>query len=71
MKYSTQKVSGIIIGIGLNTEVIGYTETVLESFLPSDDELKKMSEKQVTKWTIRNNKRMEAICTFLNNNPDL
>jgi hypothetical protein len=39
---------------------------VIESFLPDDDELEKMSEQEEAGWIIENNRRMSAICQFLN-----
>lgn len=66
MAYQTFKAHGVIISIGATTDVPGYTKTVLESFLPSDEELKAWNEKKTNKWIKSNNKRMEAICKFLN-----
>lgn len=63
-KYTTVTISGIITGIALETDVKGYTEGVLEVFLPDED----MPEKEVSKWVKENNKRMKAICKFLNEN---
>jgi len=66
--YSTVKVSGVIISIGKNTEIKGYTETILESFLPTDEELAEMDNRDIKKWTKINNIRMERVCEFLNEN---
>jgi hypothetical protein len=63
MKYTTVKISGIITQIAKETEVKGYTEGVLQCFLPDEDNMTKTEEKQ---WIEKNNKRMEAICNFLN-----
>lgn len=65
-KYITQKVSGVIIGIGEALKPEGYSKTVLESVLPSEEELDKMSERQTNAFIRKNNKMMEAICEFLN-----
>lgn len=66
--YSTVKINGVIISIGKITDIRGYTETIIEAFLPSNIELEKMKPKQINKWTVLNNRRMEAICKFLNEN---
>ena len=61
--YTTVKISGIITQIA-TTEIKGYTIGVLEVFLPE----KEMKEKEEKQWIKSNNKRMEAICKFLNEN---
>lgn len=66
MKYTTVEVSGVIISIAKTTDIPCYTETILEPMLPTDEELDKMSDNQQYKWTAENNKRMRAICDFLN-----
>lgn len=68
MKYTTVKVHGVIIAIGKTTEIEGYTESVLESVLPSDEELDAMSDEDQEAWENKNNKLMESICDFLNTN---
>ena len=65
-KYVTVTVHKVIISIAKPTDIEGYTVGVLESFLPDDEELKKMSEKEIKKWVKENNSRMKAICKFLN-----
>ncbi len=62
-KYTTVKVSGIITQIAKPTNIGGYTEGVLEVFLPDETE---MTDKQSREWINENNKRMEAICKLLN-----
>lgn len=64
MKYITQSISGIITQIAKPTKIKGYTEGVIESFLP-DEGLTPSQEKE---WIKENNKRMNAICKFLNDN---
>jgi len=63
MKYTTVTISGIHTQIARTTDVRGYTEGVMEVFLP---ETEKWSEKKTNKWIAENNKRMEAICELLN-----
>lgn len=62
-KYITVKVSGIITQIAKPTEIKGYTEGVLEVFLPDEDN---MTDKESRQWIRENNLRMEKICAFLN-----
>jgi hypothetical protein len=62
MKYTTVKVSGVVIQIATTTDIPGYTEGVLEIMLPNAE----MSEKEVDKWIKESNKRAKAICKFLN-----
>lgn len=64
-KYTTVKVSGIITQIAKTTDIKGYTEGVLEVFLPDED---KMTDKESRQWIKENNLRMEKICAFLNEN---
>lgn len=65
--YIVVKASGVAIAIGLeDTEIEGFCETVLESFLPEDNELLKWDDEKVEKFIAENNTRMEAICKFLN-----
>lgn len=61
MKYTTVMVGNIITRIAKTTDVERYTEGVLEILFPDDMSLKKERE-----WIKKNNKRMEAICKFLN-----
>jgi hypothetical protein len=65
-RYHIVLIGGIITQIATQTEVKGYTKGVIESFLPDDDELEKMSEQEEAGWIIENNRRMSAICQFLN-----
>ena len=58
MKYTTVKISGIITQIAKKTDVEGYTEGILEIFYPDEE---------AENWIEENNKRMTAICNFLNN----
>ena len=51
--------------IAKKTEIVGYTEGVIESFLPDENS---MTAKEERLWIKNNNKRMEAICKFLNDN---
>jgi hypothetical protein len=64
MKYTTVEISGIIMQVALKTDIKGYTEGVIEAFLPESG----LSEKEERAWIIKNNKRMKAICKFLNEN---
>ena len=67
-KYVTVTVSGIITQIANETDIPGYTVGVIEIFFPDDEEMKGWSKKQERDWILANNKRMEAICKFLNEN---
>jgi len=62
-KYITTKVGSIITRIAKPTEIKGYTEGVLECFLPDENS---MTDEDCDKWIIENNNRMRAICDFLN-----
>lgn len=64
-KYTIVSINSIIIQVALTTDVKGYTIGVIESMLPDENEL---TEAQAKKWTLENNKRMKAICKFLNEN---
>ncbi len=64
-KYVTVEISGIITQIAKELEP-GYTEGVIEIFFPDDDV--KLTKKQQNAWIAENNKRMKAICKFLNEN---
>ena len=66
MKYTTVEISGVITQIALKTEIEGYTEGIIEIFFP--DNIEKWSNKKSNKWIAENNKRMNAICKFLNEN---
>ena len=65
-KYTTVTISGIHTQIAMNTNTKGYSVGVMEVFLPTDEEMKGWSDKKTGKWIAENNKRMEAICNFLN-----
>jgi hypothetical protein len=67
-KYTPVKISGVVTQIARTTDTKGYTVGVIETFLPTDEELAKMTEKQQNAWVKENNKRMKAICDFLNEN---
>lgn len=67
-KYITVSISNIITQIAKKTKVNGYTEGVIEVLFPDDSELKKWTDKQREAWERGNNKRMKAICKFLNDN---
>lgn len=64
-KYVTVEVSNIIIQIAKPTDIPGYAEGIIEVFLPDET---KMTEKEQADWEKANNKRMKAICKFLNEN---
>lgn len=66
MKYTTVKVSGVIISISETTDIPGYTKTILEPLLPSDEELDKMSQKEQKDWVKKNNKLMIHVCHLMN-----
>lgn len=74
MKYITIKTAGIITQIGHQLEVkdnpgMGrYTKGIIEVFLPDDDEVDEMGKKGEKEWIRANNRRMRAICKFLNEN---
>lgn len=63
MKYTTVKVGIIITQIALKTDVEDYTEGILEIFFPYSEN---WSKKEAKQWIAENNKRMTAICNFLN-----
>lgn len=64
-KYVTRSISGIITQIAiLDKSIPGYSEGVIEAFLPEDG----LTEAQEKAWIKANNKRMTAICKFLNDN---
>jgi hypothetical protein len=63
-KYVTVEISGIVTQIAKELEP-GYTEGVIEIFFPDEGELTKKQERE---WIVENNKRMKAICKFLNEN---
>lgn len=65
VKYTTVKIGGIIARIGKITDHPGYTESILECNLPDPDVL---NQEEINQWIATNNKRMEAICQFLNEN---
>ena len=62
-KYVTTKIGEIITRIAIETEVPGYTEGIMEVFLPDHE---RWSEKKCNAWIKENNARMTAICNFLN-----
>ena len=64
-KYITSEICGIITQIALRTEIAGYTEGVIESMLPDTE---KWKEGKIQLWIKENNRRMRAICKFLNKN---
>ena len=64
-KYVTVEISGIVTQIAKKLKP-GYTEGVIEIFFPDDDV--KLTKKQQNAWIAENNKRMKAICKFLNEN---
>ncbi len=64
-KYVTVEISGIVTQIAKKLEP-GFTEGVIEIFFPDDDV--KLTKKQQNAWIAENNKRMKAICKFLNEN---
>jgi len=62
-KYVCVRFGGdVILSIGKTTDTKGYTIDVLEAVLPDYDASD--SEKQA--WLKESNKRMEAVCKFLN-----
>jgi hypothetical protein len=70
MKYVTVEISGIVTQIAKPTDIKGYTEGVMECFLPDEQQMQHWDAegKQEAKWIKENNKRMNAICKFLNDN---
>jgi len=65
MKYTTIKIGNIITQIVVKTNIKGYTEGIIEAFIPDADN---MTDEQAETWIKENNKRMNAICEFLNKN---
>ncbi len=41
MKYTTVRISGIITQVAKNTDIVGYTEGIIECFLPDEGQLTK------------------------------
>ena len=64
MKYIVVYIGAIAIQIAVEKDIRGYTEGVLEAFLPESEGWK---SNQINRWTKQNNRRMEAICEMLNN----
>ena len=56
----------VAIRIARKTDVPGYTIGVLEPFLLSYEEMNKMTELEIGKWVEDNNKLLESVCKFLN-----
>lgn len=67
-KFCTVKVSGVIICIGKTTELPGYSETVVERLLPSDEDLANWTDEEHDAWIAKNNKFMESLCKLMNEN---
>lgn len=67
-KYIVCYNCGVASRIATKTDAEGYTLGVLEPFFPSDEELLKWSRKEVREWTKTNNRRLKAVCKFLNEN---
>lgn len=67
-KYTTSKINNIITQITIKTDVKGYTVGIIESFIPDEDVMIEWSNKECDEWIKVNNKRMTAICKFLNDN---
>jgi len=68
MKYKVIYITGIATQIGHSTEIKGYTVGVFYSHIPSNEEAEAMGNKACKEWIRENNKRMRAICKFLNEN---
>jgi len=68
MKYICIKTTGVIGRIAIETDIPGYTEGILEPFFPSEEELETWNKIKQKEWIKQNNKRMRAICKFLNEN---
>lgn len=67
-KYVVGEIAGVYTQIAEKTEIEGYTKGVLEILFPDDSELAKWNNKERKEWIDCNNKRMIAICKFLNEN---
>jgi hypothetical protein len=65
-KYIIVKCGKVITRIAEATAIHGYTIGIIEPFFPSEDELKAWTKKNELEWIRTNNKRMRAICKFLN-----
>ena len=68
MKYVTVKIGNIITQIAKPTNIEGYTIGVLEAFMPDAGDLQNWNDVRVNVFIEENNKRMNAICKFLNDN---
>ena len=64
--YTTVEISGVIVRIAKRTNTDGYTVGVIESMLPSEEEMEEWTKSKIAEWTLDNNKRMIALCDFLN-----
>ena len=67
-KYILVTLSKIHAKIALKTGIKGYSVDVIESILPTEEEMIGWNGKEVNNWIKQNNKRMESICNFLNQN---
>lgn len=65
-QYVTVKTFDVITQIAEGSEIEGYTVGVLEIFFPDDSEINAWNKKEHKNWIESNNKRMTAICNFLN-----
>jgi len=63
MKYTVVQVGGLTIQVAKTTEVKGYTEGILERFLPDENS---MSDEEIENWIKENNNMMQDICDLLN-----
>ncbi|KAA9037127.1 hypothetical protein FW778_16995 [Ginsengibacter hankyongi] len=66
-KYVTIDVSGVIIVIAERIDNSGMTKAILKVAI-DPTEAAKFTKAQEEKWTSKNNKRMQAICKFMNEN---
>ena len=67
-KYICVSIEGVITQIAIQSSIKGYTEGILQTFYPDESEYKNWTKKQNQDWVLQNNKRMKAICKFLNDN---
>jgi len=67
MKYRINTIVGIHFTISEIADT-GYSVKVLQTVPLSDEELEKGTPEQTNEWIEKNNKLMQSICDFLNQN---
>lgn len=65
-KYTVVSISGIHTTIGKTMDTYNYTQSLLQMFLPNDNEIENWSDEKYDAWLKQNNEMMIDICRFLN-----